>query len=284
LRERPIEQTAPPRLLTRADCAWRGAGIFAGTSLGLVAVASAIPALCLSENPHVINTGVLLDWLPFLATFLPPFAVLGVLLGWYHCESVQPDEEAKSYLDQVSIWLLLVPRSIVHSPFYTHLAILCTGLMVPVVLVSALLKALSKGASPSWQIQRLAAPLWTLVAFLAWPRAGALYEDDERTSLTEFVRNLAFVSPLPILLIVLLTAWISANEDQYSVHRQIALLWPLFTFWLGDYLLLWHVLRLHAAGRLAVAEWSPRFSLRALVLAVLAWGAWLTALTWVWRE
>jgi hypothetical protein len=279
--DKPIEQTAPPRLLTRADCAWRGAGIFAGTAAVLGVVGCAFWDLRLAENPQMIHPGLLWDHLRFAATFCPPLAVLGALLAWYHYESVQPVEENTGCLRAFCILALCLPRAVCHGLFYTYVAILCAVLIAPLAAISPLVKAsLRKEASSAWEASRLIAHYWTFVAFLGWPQAGALYEDDQRTSLAEMQRSLALLCPLPLLFALFLMALGTWNAEKDVP----AWLWPFLTFWLGDYLVLWHVLRLHAAGRVAVAEWSPRFSLRALVLAVLAWGAWLTLLTWVWRE
>ena len=277
--EIPIEQTAPPRLLTRADCAWRGAGIFAATAAAVGVVGCALWDLRLAESPRMIHPDLLWEY-RFAVMFCPPLAVLGALLGWYHCESVQPAEENTGCLRVLCVWALCLPRAIGHGLFYTYVTLLCAGLIVPLVIISAILKALNKGAPPAWEFPRVTAHFWTFVAFLGWRRAGVVYEDGERTSFAELQGSLALLWPLPLLFALFLMVF-----GTWSAEKDVpAWLWPFLTFWLGDYLLLWHVLRLHAAGRLAVGKWSPRFSLRGLMLAVLAWGAWLTALTWVWRE
>jgi len=281
--EIPIEQTVPPRLLTRADCAWRGAGIFAGTGAAMgVANWHTLLLEAFSNGSSSQPVGFWAWWqlALLLIRFGPLLALLGALLGWYHCEAVLPEEERERQLRAPGVWLLWLPRMFLHLFFYGLLIFVCACLTVPLEVASATLEILGRAAPPSRGRPRLTAPCWTFAAFLGWPRAGTLYDEGHTLWLAEFRRSLGLFSPLPLLLALFMVVW----ARQVPMESVFPWPWPLLTFWLGDYLLLWHVLHLHGAGRLAVGKWSPRFSLRTLLLAVLAWGAWLTLLTWVWRE
>ena len=123
------------------------------------------------------------------------------------------------------------------------------------------------------------------IALIFGPSGKPTEEDGHPAEPQDMLYCLRKLFPVPFVAALVPLAAEAWEANRLGFTPQV---WPwtvVLTFWLGDYLLLLHLLRYHVAGHMA--PWTPmrpQFSLRTLVLAVLAWGAYLTGLQLVWGE